>query len=59
MPEKNPLLSDLLTEVAKFAPHYIIDEESDGNIVIILNKRLEESRLVSFPDEFEDKEDAE
>ena len=57
--DKKPLLSELLTEVAKYAPHYMIDEESDGNIVIILNKRLEDSRLVSFPDEFEDKEDAE
>lgn len=57
--EKNPLLYDLLTEVAKFAPDYMIDEESDGNIVIILNKRLENDRLVSFPEQYELEEDAE
>lgn len=57
--DKQPLLSDLLTEVAKYAPHYIIDEESDGNIVIILNKRLEDSRLIPFETEDEIEEDAE
>ena len=57
--DKQPLLSDLLTEVAKYAPHYMIDEETDGNIVIILNKRLENSRLVSFETEDEIEEDME
>lgn len=57
--DKNPLISELLTEVAKFAPDYMIDEESDGNIVIILNKRLENSRLISFEEEYEIEEDME
>ena len=57
--DKQPLLSDLLTEVAKYAPDYMIDEESDGNIVIILNKRLENSRLIPFETEDELNEDAE
>jgi hypothetical protein len=57
--DKQPLISDLLAEVKKFAPDYMIDEESDGNIVIILNKRLENSRLVSFETEDELSEDAE
>lgn len=57
--DNNPLLYDLLTEVAKFAPDYMIDEESDGNIVIILNKRLENSRLISFETEYDREEDAE
>lgn len=56
---ENPLISDLLTEVKKFAPDYIIDEESDGNIVIILNKRLENSRLIPFETEDELSEDVE
>ena len=57
--DKQPLINDLLTEVAKFAPDYMIDEEPDGNIVIILNKRLEDSRLLSFPEQHELEEDAE
>jgi hypothetical protein len=44
--DKKPLLSELLTEVAKFAPDYMIDEETDGNIIIILNMKLEDSRLI-------------
>lgn len=44
--DKKPLLGDLLREVAKFAPDYIIDEETDGNIIIILNMQLENSRLI-------------
>jgi hypothetical protein len=57
--DKKPLLSELLTEVAKYAPQYMIDEETDGNIVIILNKRLEDSRLIPFETEDEIEEDAE
>jgi hypothetical protein len=57
--DKQPLISDLLAEVRKFAPNYMIDEESDGNIVIILNKRLENSRLIPFETEDELSEDAE
>ena len=51
--DKKPLLSDLLREVAKFAPDYMIDEENDGNIIIILNMHLENSRLVPFEGEDE------
>jgi hypothetical protein len=51
--DKKPLLSDLLREVAKFAPDYMIDEENDGNIIIILNMHLENSRLVPFEAEDE------
>jgi hypothetical protein len=57
--DKKPLLSELLTEVAKFAPDYMIDEEIDGNIIIILNKRLEDSRLIPFETEDEIAEDVE
>jgi hypothetical protein len=41
-------IKDLLTEVAKFAPDYLLDEESDGNVVIILNKQLDGDTLVDF-----------
>jgi fructose-specific component phosphotransferase system IIB-like protein len=50
----NTSLADLLTEVAKYAPHYIIDEEQDGNIVIILNKQLVNGYLEEFPQEEEE-----
>ena len=57
--DKKPLLSDLLREVARFAPEYMIDEESDGNIVIILNRRLSDSRLIPVETEDEIEEDVE
>jgi hypothetical protein len=47
-------LADLLTEVAKYAPHYTIDEERDGNIVIILNKTIVGGYLQDFPQEEEE-----
>lgn len=52
----NKSLADLLTEVAKYAPHYIIDEEKDGNIVIILNKTLVSGYLQDFPEEQEEED---
>lgn len=57
--KKPPLLADLLTEVSKFSPDYLIDEETDGNLVIILNQRLENSRLIPLIEEYELNEDSE
>lgn len=49
-------LSELLNEVFKYAPETIVDEQFDGNIALILNKKLgaDLSTLVDFEDEEEE-----
>lgn len=49
-------LDQLLAEVLKYAPETIVDEQYDGNIVLITNRKLDTdlSTLVPFEDEEEE-----
>ena len=52
----NVKLDQLLAEFLKYAPDAIVDQQADGNIVLVTNLRLAEdkSTLVPFGDEEEE-----
>lgn len=49
-------LDQLLAEVLKYIPDTIVDEQSDGNIVLVTNRKLDTdlSTLVPFGDDEEE-----
>lgn len=51
-------LDQLLAEVLKHAPETIVDEQYDGNIVLITNRKLGDdlSTLVPFEDDEEEED---
>ena len=51
-------LDQLLAEVLKHAPETIVDEQYDGNIVFITNRKLGDdlSTLVPFEDDEEEED---